>query len=60
MTCDPHGVSRSERTDAQEPTPAEHADVCSSVAADWSHRQRDLWERRFDVVDDYLKEDESR
>ena len=29
------------------------------VAADWMDRQRDLWERRFDVVDDYVKEDES-
>ena len=27
-----------------------------SVAADWMDRQRALWERLFDVVDDYLKE----
>ena len=26
-------------------------------AADWMDRQRALWERLFDVVDDYLKED---
>ena len=26
-------------------------------AADWMDRQRVLWERLFDVVDDYLKED---
>jgi hypothetical protein len=31
VTCDPLGVSRSERTDcAKESTPAEHADVCSA------------------------------
>jgi len=29
-------------------------------AADWMDRQRALWERLFDVVDDYLKEDEDR
>ena len=29
-------------------------------AADWMDRQRALWERMFDVVDEYLKEDESR
>jgi DNA-binding transcriptional ArsR family regulator len=28
-----------------------------SVAADWMDRQRALWERLFDVVDDYLKEE---
>ena len=27
-----------------------------SEAADWMDRQRALWERLFDVVDDYLKE----
>jgi DNA-binding transcriptional ArsR family regulator len=26
-------------------------------AADWMDRQRVLWERMFDVVEDYLKED---
>jgi DNA-binding transcriptional ArsR family regulator len=26
-------------------------------AADWMDRQRALWERMFDVVEDYLKED---
>jgi hypothetical protein len=26
-------------------------------AADWMDRQRTRWERLFDVVDDYLKED---
>jgi len=26
-------------------------------AAEWMDRQRALWERYFDVVDDYLKED---
>jgi DNA-binding transcriptional ArsR family regulator len=31
-----------------------------SVAADWMDHQRALWERLFDVVDDYLKEKESR
>jgi DNA-binding transcriptional ArsR family regulator len=30
-----------------------------SVAADWMDRQRVLWERLFDVVDEYLKEQES-
>ena len=29
-------------------------------AADWMDRQRALWERLFDVVDEYLKEDVSR
>jgi DNA-binding transcriptional ArsR family regulator len=28
-----------------------------SVAADWMDRQRALWGRLFDVVDDYLKEE---
>jgi DNA-binding transcriptional ArsR family regulator len=27
-----------------------------SVAADWMDRQRDVWGRLFDVVEDYLKE----
>ena len=31
-----------------------------SVAADWMDRQRALWGRLFDVVDEYLKEDESQ
>lgn len=31
-----------------------------SVAADWMDRQRALWERMFDVVDVYLKEERSR
>jgi len=31
-----------------------------SVAADWMDRQRALWERLFDVVDDYLKEEHQR
>jgi len=26
-------------------------------ASDWIERQRRLWERKFDVVEDYLKED---
>ena len=30
-----------------------------SVAADWMDRQRVLWGRLFDVVDEYLKEEES-
>ena len=30
------------------------------VAADWMDRQRAQWGRLFDVVDDYLKEEESR
>jgi DNA-binding transcriptional ArsR family regulator len=29
-------------------------------AADWMDRQRALWGRLFDVVDDYLKEEESK
>jgi len=29
-------------------------------AADWMDRQRAHWERLFDVVDEYLKEDQSR
>ncbi len=28
-----------------------------SEAADWMDRQRALWERLFDVVDDFLRED---
>ena len=31
-----------------------------SEAADWMDRQRALWGRLFDVVDEYLKEEESR
>jgi DNA-binding transcriptional ArsR family regulator len=31
-----------------------------SVAADWMDRQRALWGRLFDVVDEYLKEKEPR
>jgi DNA-binding transcriptional ArsR family regulator len=31
-----------------------------SEAADWLDRQRALWERLFDVVDDYLKEEGSK
>ena len=51
MTYDPPGVSRSELTGgAKDVSPEEHADVLS-VAADWMDRQRDLWERLFDVVD---------
>jgi DNA-binding transcriptional ArsR family regulator len=34
------------------------ADVLSQ-AADWMDRQRTRWERLFDVVDDYLKENQS-
>ena len=30
-----------------------------SESADWMDRQRALWERLFDVVDEYLKEDRS-
>jgi DNA-binding transcriptional ArsR family regulator len=30
-----------------------------SEAADWMDRQRVLWGRLFDVVDEYLKEDQS-
>jgi DNA-binding transcriptional ArsR family regulator len=29
-----------------------------NVAADWVERQREAWTRMFDVVDDYLKEQE--
>jgi len=29
-------------------------------AADWMDRQRAHWERLFDVVDDYLKEEQSK
>ncbi|MET0810908.1 MAG: hypothetical protein ABWY65_07320 [Thermoleophilaceae bacterium] len=31
-----------------------------SEAADWMDRQRALWGRLFDVVDDYLKEESSQ
>ena len=31
-----------------------------SEAADWMDRQRALWDRLFDVVDDYLKEESTR
>jgi DNA-binding transcriptional ArsR family regulator len=31
-----------------------------SVAADWMDHQRAVWERLFDVVDDYLKEEASQ
>jgi DNA-binding transcriptional ArsR family regulator len=31
-----------------------------SEAAEWMDRQRALWERMFDVVDEYLKEKESK
>ena len=31
-----------------------------SEAADWMDRQRAQWERLFDVVDEYLKEEETR
>jgi DNA-binding transcriptional ArsR family regulator len=31
-----------------------------SVAADWMDRQRAVWGRLFDVVDEYLKEKEPR
>jgi DNA-binding transcriptional ArsR family regulator len=31
-----------------------------SEAADWMDRQRALWGRLFDAVDDYLKEDKPR
>jgi DNA-binding transcriptional ArsR family regulator len=31
-----------------------------SEAADWMDRQRAVWERMFDVVDEYLKEDVPR
>jgi DNA-binding transcriptional ArsR family regulator len=34
--------------------------VAMSEAADWMDRQRALWGRLFDVVDEYLKEDASR
>ena len=29
-------------------------------AADWMERQREIWERLFDVVDEYLKEKEPK
>jgi hypothetical protein len=31
--------------------------VALSAAADWMDRQRALWGRLFDVVDEYLKEE---
>jgi DNA-binding transcriptional ArsR family regulator len=31
-----------------------------SVAADWMDRQRAVWERMFDTVDEYLNEEGSR
>jgi hypothetical protein len=31
-----------------------------SLAADWMDRQRALWRRLFDVVDEYLKEEAHR
>jgi DNA-binding transcriptional ArsR family regulator len=31
-----------------------------SLAADWMDRQRTMWERLFDVVDEYLKEEGTR
>jgi DNA-binding transcriptional ArsR family regulator len=31
-----------------------------SAAADWMDLQRSRWERLFDVVDEYLKEEQSR
>ena len=31
-----------------------------SEAADWMDRRRAQWERLFDVVDEYLKEEEAR
>jgi DNA-binding transcriptional ArsR family regulator len=31
-----------------------------SVATDWMDRQRAVWERLFDVVDEYLNEEEQR
>ena len=34
--------------------------VALDAAADWMDRQRVLWERMFDVVDEYLKEEASR
>ena len=34
--------------------------VALGAAADWMDRQRVIWERLFDVVDEYLKEEESR
>ena len=35
------------------------APAAMSEAADWMDHQRALWERMFDVVDEYLKEDAS-
>ena len=34
--------------------------VALSAAADWMDRQRALWGRLFDVVDEYLKEEGSQ
>ena len=34
--------------------------VALDAAADWMDRQRATWERLFDVVDEYLKEEGSR
>ena len=34
--------------------------VALDAAADWMDRQRVLWERMFDVVDEYLKEEASQ
>ena len=34
--------------------------IALGQAADWMDRQRALWERLFDVVDDYLKEEAQR
>src|SRR4051812_22124729 len=39
--------------------PSLEPDVMSE-AADWMDRQRALWGRLFDVVDEYLKEEEAR
>lgn len=33
-----------------------HADALAPVAT-WTERQRALWERKFEVVEDYLKEE---
>ena len=45
-------VSRAGRTGSRS------SPTCSSEAADWMDRQRALWGRLFDVVDEYLKEKE--
>jgi DNA-binding transcriptional ArsR family regulator len=34
--------------------------VALTAAADWMDSQRVLWERLFDVLDEYLKEEESQ